>query len=275
MANNSTNSQQSNTGVQFEIFESVAAALQALGPSGDDCIEAGLVFGVAGEDATAYYMWTKTGTENDPVTESDCEQLPSDKIVHFSGVIDDTVSLAGVSGKISVEASEVVYLSKVNRFGYLRGISYITNWANRKLWANDMLVPRSDVLFLNINNSTLYCYEGGTLSAFSFAEAGDIILSLNSQTPAIAFPALDSNESNHAETADRATSDGEGNNIVQTYATKTELTAKQNALESAVNIKTINGQSVLGSGDLELAVEVSYLEGTTTVVTGTTEYTDY
>ena len=36
------------------------------------------------------------------------------------------------------------------------------------------------------------------------------------------------------------------------YATKTELSGKQNQLVSGSNIKTINGQSILGSGDIEI-----------------------
>lgn len=36
------------------------------------------------------------------------------------------------------------------------------------------------------------------------------------------------------------------------YATKTELSGKQNQLVSGTNIKTINGQSILGSGDIEI-----------------------
>lgn len=40
-----------------------------------------------------------------------------------------------------------------------------------------------------------------------------------------------------------------------TFATKTELATKQDTLVSGTNIKTINSQSILGSGNLELTVE--------------------
>lgn len=50
---------------------------------------------------------------------------------------------------------------------------------------------------------------------------------------------------------------------MSTYATKTELNAKQNTLVSGTNIKTINGNSILGSGDIVIG------EGGTTVTGGT------
>lgn len=49
------------------------------------------------------------------------------------------------------------------------------------------------------------------------------------------------NTAGSAGTATRATQDINGNNIVDTYATKSEVAAKQDKLESGVNIKTING----------------------------------
>ena len=36
------------------------------------------------------------------------------------------------------------------------------------------------------------------------------------------------------------------------YATKTEVEGKQNQLVSGTNIKTINGESILGSGNIEI-----------------------
>lgn len=50
---------------------------------------------------------------------------------------------------------------------------------------------------------------------------------------------------------------------MSTYATKTELNAKQDTLVSGTNIKTINGNSILGSGDIVIG------EGGTTVTGGT------
>lgn len=53
-------------------------------------------------------------------------------------------------------------------------------------------------------------------------------------------------------TASRATADASGNGISSTYATKTAVAAKQDALVSGTNIKTINGTSLLGSGDITI-----------------------
>ena len=38
------------------------------------------------------------------------------------------------------------------------------------------------------------------------------------------------------------------------YATKTEVEGKQNQLVSGTNIKTINGESILGKGNIEIKV---------------------
>ena len=46
-----------------------------------------------------------------------------------------------------------------------------------------------------------------------------------------------------AGTADKAVADGSGNNIANTYATKTELNAKQNSLKAGDNI-TIDGDTI-------------------------------
>lgn len=47
---------------------------------------------------------------------------------------------------------------------------------------------------------------------------------------------------------------------ISNLATKDEVNAKQDSLVSGTNIKTINGESILGSGDIELAVEVDLSE---------------
>lgn len=56
----------------------------------------------------------------------------------------------------------------------------------------------------------------------------------------------------NASTATRATQDASGNVITTTYATKSELGTKQSTLISGTNIKTINGESILGSGNMEI-----------------------
>lgn len=53
-------------------------------------------------------------------------------------------------------------------------------------------------------------------------------------------------------TATRASADASGNTITTTYATKTAVAAKQDALVSGTNIKTVNGTSLLGSGDITI-----------------------
>ena len=61
-------------------------------------------------------------------------------------------------------------------------------------------------------------------------------------------------EDNYTGTADKATKDASGNVISETYMTKRavqeELAEKQDTLESGVNIKTVNNQSLLGRGNV-------------------------
>lgn len=67
--------------------------------------------------------------------------------------------------------------------------------------------------------------------------------------------------------ADKATSDVYGNNISTTYAKKADvytntetdskLSAKQDKLISGTNIKTVNGSSLLGSGDVAISAQDS------------------
>ena len=60
--------------------------------------------------------------------------------------------------------------------------------------------------------------------------------------------------------ADSATKDGNGNNIADTYAPKVSLMDKQDTLISGTNIKTINNQSILGTGDLRVTGVVEYFD---------------
>lgn len=73
--------------------------------------------------------------------------------------------------------------------------------------------------------------------------------------------------------ADKATADVYGNDISTTYSKKadvytktetdTKLSAKQNSLVSGTNIKTINGSSILGSGNITISASVPTASSTT------------
>lgn len=43
--------------------------------------------------------------------------------------------------------------------------------------------------------------------------------------------------------------------IKAVFATKTEVAAKQDTLVSGTNIKTINSQTILGSGDITFSID--------------------
>lgn len=59
---------------------------------------------------------------------------------------------------------------------------------------------------------------------------------------------------------------------VETLATKDELSAKQDTLVSGTNIKTINGESILGSGDIEIQGGSSQVFWDLQTNSGNTEY---
>lgn len=66
---------------------------------------------------------------------------------------------------------------------------------------------------------------------------------------------------------------------VSTFATKTELNAKQDALVSGTNIKTINGESLLGEGNITIEgggtinIDQSVISGSSNAVSGGAVYT--
>lgn len=76
--------------------------------------------------------------------------------------------------------------------------------------------------------------------------------------------------------ANKALADQSGNNIETTYtkisdfnALSAEVETKQDTLVSGTNIKTVNGQSILGSGNIEISGGGGKLEGFTIDVSGT------
>ena len=73
------------------------------------------------------------------------------------------------------------------------------------------------------------------------------------------------NYNSHKVQVDSAIRDGNGNKIDAIYATKNELTAKQDTLVSGTNIKTINNESLLGSGN----ISISSGQATTVKINGT------
>ena len=77
----------------------------------------------------------------------------------------------------------------------------------------------------------------------------DTVSSVNGQTGDVVITADSLNVYNKTE-IDTAL---EGKQAAGDYATKTELATKQDSLISGHNIKTINGQDVLGQGDIEIS----------------------
>ena len=106
----------------------------------------------------------------------------------------------------------------------------------------------------------------------------DQINTLNSsltdlKSKAVLNSSLGKNESNqiisinslslYADTADKALKDKNNRDIYDTYATKEELNTKQPLLVSGENIKKINNQSLLGSGNIDIVSEVDSTLNTT------------
>ena len=75
-------------------------------------------------------------------------------------------------------------------------------------------------------------------------------------------PSIGNEQSITVPFATKASKDSSNNDITTTYATKTELNSaintKQDTLVSGTNIKTINGQSLLGSEDIKIDSQLTY-----------------
>lgn len=89
-----------------------------------------------------------------------------------------------------------------------------------------------------------------TIGFISGSGSGEgAVSSVNGQTGAVVITADSLNVYNKTE-IDTALN---GKQAAGDYATKTELATKQDSLISGQNIKTINGQSVLGQGDIAIS----------------------
>lgn len=150
--------------VRFGPYSSISEAYETL--SEDGLITAGLLFGVTELDgAITKYMWTVTDG-----SETDYKRIDQIPIILFAGIIADAVIVPYSSASI-VEASDVYYLSDTKRFG-IRGTGrhadgYMINWKNRYRWADENLVPHSDIFYFNMENASLYFFDGESFNSVS------------------------------------------------------------------------------------------------------------
>jgi hypothetical protein len=113
----------------------------------------------------------------------------------------------------------------------------------------DQVPPGYCALYQSGSTQRLYVNINGTLSSIDFGD-------LSSKPTAI----LDTDGALTANSDDR---------VASQKATKTYADTKQSALVSGTNIKTVNGNSLLGSGDLTVATQ--YAAGSTALITANTE----
>ena len=181
---------------------------------------------------------------------------------------------------------EIVYVTDTKKVYIGDGVTYGGNLVT----GEELLSALDDVQLTSLSNDDVLIYESSTSKwknrPFSTRVRDVVLTGLNTATNAIisatdsvlvAFGKLQaqitanlstltshiSNVSNpHSVTKSQVglgnvdnTSDA--NKPIST-ATQTALNAKQDTLVSGTNIKTINGTSVLGSGDIVTSVQLSY-----------------
>lgn len=225
--------------LRYGPYSSIADAYENMGPSGDEVITAGLLFGVTEDDGSvSVYIWTK----GEDATQADCRKLDKEHIVLFNGFIDISVFIKQQSYNDVATKDNIVFLNDRKQFAYRDGLNFYINWKNRYVWSNENLIPYDDVIYIDINDNKAYYYNGTTLALLA---SETFVSSINNQAPDengnvsitkehIGLDKVD-NTSDTEKVVKGASEDGSGNNIATTYETKTDATTKQTTLQGAIN----------------------------------------
>lgn len=113
-------------------------------------------------------------------------------------------------------------------------------------------LPNPNALVVKYNGEIAFTYDGSKAETGNFIVNADTVPGIDEKVKSISYTKeeVDSMITPHtnAYTKEETYSKQE---VDQKYATKSELETKQNALVSGTNIKTFNGQSILGTGNIE------------------------
>ena len=148
-----------------------------------------------------------------------------------SSIIGQTNGVASLDGTGKVPAAQLPsYVDDVLEYANLAGLP---------------VTGETGKIYITLDTNKCYRWSGSAYIEVS--AGGGTITSVNGQTGVVVLTKSDVGLANVDNTSDAS-------KPVST-ATQTALDAKQNTLVSTTNIKTINGSSILGSGDLTITAE--------------------
>ena len=205
---------------------------------------------------------------------------------------EDTVSsVNGQTGEVVLTASSLNAYTKTQTDDLVNGVRTIANDANNKADAVTSRVQNVETSLENKQDTLVSGTNIKTINGDSILGSGNLVIQSGASNwddiqgkPQFARVATSgdyndlinkptipdvSNLATKEEIADMETR----SNAAATYATKQEIAGKQDTLVSGTNIKTINGNSILGEGNIEItgggtSNKTWYFSGATEFLTG-------
>ena len=184
---------------------------------------------------------------------------------------EDTVtSVNGQTGEVVLTASSLNAYTKTQTDDLVNGVRTIANDANNKADAVTSRVQNVETSLGNKQDTLVSGTNIKTINGDSILGSGNIVIQSGTSNwddiqgkPQFARVATSGdyndliNKPTIPDVSDLATKEEIADmetksNAAATYATKQEIAGKQDTLVSGTNIKTINGNSILGEGNIEI-----------------------
>lgn len=201
------------------------------------------------------------------------------KSIYFGGI---KYSSVGIDPQDYYTKDEVYNKEQVDALPHVNAYSKSETDAllNKKADIDDIptALPNPNALVVKYNGEIAFTYDGSRAETGNFIVNADTVPGINEKVKSISYTKeeVDSMITSHTNAYTKEESDAKyatkattytkeevdvlvSNPIDaytktesdQKYATKSELETKQNALVSGINIKTFNGQPILGTGNIE------------------------
>ena len=169
------------------------------------------------------------------------------KSIYFGGI---KYSSVGIDPQDYYTKDEVYNKEQVDALPHVNAYSKSETDAllDKKADIDDIptALPNPNALVVKYNGEIAFTYDGSRAETGNFIVNADTVPGIDEKVKSISYTKeeVDSMITPHTNAYTKEESD-------QKYATKSELETKQNALVSGTNIKTFNGQSILGTGNIE------------------------